>query len=243
MAGMILAGLFKVLIPILIFVPGLIARAPFPQLADSDQAIPTMILKLFPPGLTGLMVAAFLAAFMSGVSSYLNSTSTMFLTDVYIPTHRAITGRELGDRQAMGVGRWTTAALIIGACLAAPIFDEKNVGQTIYNLIQTLMSIFYGPSLAIMLLGILWARANRWGGMLGLILGVVLSTYLTFRGGPLFASKEPFLYVTLISFLFGIAVTIITSLLTSPEPEEKIRGLVFMHVVKTKPVPSTAVTK
>lgn len=236
MAGMILAGLFKVLIPILIFVPGLIARALFPHLPDSNEAIPAMILHFFPPGLTGLMVAAFLAAFMSGVSSYLNSTSTMFLTDVYLPAHRAITGRVLEDHRAMIIGRYTTAVLIVGACLAAPVFDERNVGQTIYNLIQTLMSVFYGPSLAIMLLGVLWARANRYGGMAGLILGVVLSTYLTFRGGPLFASKEPFLYVTLISFVFGMLVTIFVSLLTPREPEEKIQGLVFSQVAKKRPV-------
>lgn len=232
MAGMILAGLFKVFIPILIFVPGLIARVLLPDLKDADQAIPEMILTYFPHGLTGLMVAAFLAAFMSGVSSYLNSTSTMFLSDVYVPVHRFITKRDLEDHRAMVIGRWTTAILIFAACLSAPIFE--NVGLTIYNLIQTLMSMFYGPSLAIMLLGVLWSRANRWGGMAGLILGVILSTYLTFRGGPLFASKEPFLYVTLISFIFGFVVTVIVSLFTPPEPEEKIRGLVFSHVARKR---------
>ncbi|MBY0588395.1 sodium/solute symporter [bacterium] len=236
MAGMILAGLMKVFIPILIFVPGLIARALFPDLADSNSAIPTMILELFPPGLTGLMVAAFLAAFMSGVSSYLNSTSTMFLADVYMPTYRSFAGRDIRDGHAMTVGRMTTVVSIVLACSAAPLFDEKNVGQTIYNLIQTLMSIFYGPTLAIMLLGVLWKRANQWGATAGLLLGVLLATYLTFRGGPLFASKEPFLFITMISFLFGVALVVIVSLLTPRDPDEKSNGLVLFDLVNRSPV-------
>lgn len=236
MAGMIIAGLLKVLIPILIFVPGLIARALYPALEDPNQAIPVMILKLFPPGLTGLMVAAFLAAFMSGVSSYLNSTSTMFLTDVYMPTYRYFTGEPLVGARAMVVGRLTTAALILMACAAAPLFASQLLNQTIYNFIQQMMSIFYGPSLAIMLLGVLWARANRYGAMAGLILGVLLSTYLTFRGGPLFDSHEPFLYVTMITFLFSMAATVVVSLLTPPEPAEKIRGLVISQLIDKAPV-------
>ena len=235
MAGMILAGLMKVFIPILIFVPGLIARALYPDLVDSNSAIPTMILKLFPPGLTGLMVAAFLAAFMSGVSSYLNSTSTMFLADIYMPAYRSITKRDVLDSHAMRVGRTTTVVSILLACAAAPLFDEKNVGQTIYNLIQTLMSIFYGPTLAIMLLGVLWKRANQWGATVALLVGVLLATYLTFRGGPLFASKEPFLFITMLSFLASIALHVIVSLATPRDPPEKSEGLVLFELVHRAP--------
>ncbi len=122
-----------------------------------------MILNLFSAWTDRLDVAAFLAAFMSGVSSYLNSTSTMFpgrRLHARLPSHR---GRDVLDSHAMRVGRATTIVSILVACAAAPIFDEENVGKTIYNLIQTLMSIFYGPTLAIMLLGVLWKRANQWG--------------------------------------------------------------------------------
>jgi Na+/proline symporter len=236
MAGMILAGFLKVLMPILIFFPGLIARALYPDIAEPDKAIPTMILRLFPPGLTGLMVAAFLAAFMSGVSSYLNSTSTVFIADVYMPIFRFLQRREIPERHALMVSRASTVVAILLACGFAPIFkadptaDGPNAANTIYNFIQLLMSLFQGPMFALMLLGVLWPRANRWGGLAGLVLGVLFSTYLTYRGGPLFTSKEPFLFISLFAFLFSIVVVIVVSLLTPREPPEKVQSLLFARV-------------
>lgn len=238
-AGMVLAGFLKFLMPVLIIFPGLIAAALYPNLKDANTAIPEMIKNLFPPGLTGLMVAAFLAAFMSGVSSYLGSTSTMFLADVYLPIYRFTTGADLSSRHALLVGRITTAAAIVIACACAPLLQGRD--QTIYNFIQLLMSIFFGPTLAIMLLGIVWKRANGWGGLSGLAAGVAFTSYMTFRGQPLFSSKEPFLYVSLFAFLFAMLVTIVASLCTKPEPPEKIRGLTMGQLVgKAPPVSSGA---
>lgn len=280
-AGMILAGFFKIFMPILIFFPGLIARVLFPGLKETDRAVPTLILELFPPGLTGLMVAAFMAAFMSGVSSYLNSTSTMFLADVYIPLYRGIRGRQIPDLHALRVGRASTTILIVTACLFAPTFRTPNAvshdpqagaanttaasdlppdalpvsaeeagsveadspeteAMSIYDMIQLMMSFFQGPTLAIMLLGILWRRANGWGGLAGLVGGVAFTTYLTYRGKSLFVSEDPFLFVSFWAFLFSIGVTVVVSLLTKPELPEKTRGLVLFEVAKKQPVPSVS---
>jgi SSS family solute:Na+ symporter len=225
-AGMLFAGLLKLFIPVLIMLPGLAARASYPELERPDEAVPVSVREMFPPGLMGLMFAAFLAALMSSVDSYLNSAVTMFMSDIYGLK------KFKGDLQRRGLwlGRGLTAGFIIAAGLAAPIIDRY---ETIYLAIQGLLSLFQGPTLAILLLGILWPRANRWGALAGLLLGLLLTGTLTLVGDQVFApSTDAFLFISFWSFLFSSFVTIVVSLLTKPEPEEKTRGLVFGQVMR-----------
>ncbi|MCA9103243.1 MAG: sodium/solute symporter [Pirellulales bacterium] len=228
-AGLITAGFFKLFIPLLMFVPGLTGRALWPDLAKADTAVPRMVAELLPPGLMGLMFAAFLAALMSSVDSYLNSCSTMFMTDVYGRGYHLATGRNLGDRQGMVLGRIVTVVVLLIAAFAAPQFSRF---ATIYTAIQGFLALFQGPTLAILLLGIMWPRATRWGGLSGLVLGVCMTSFLTFEGDRLFPSQDPFLFVSFWSFLFSLAVTAVVSLLTPREPPEKLRGLVMSSVMQ-----------
>jgi len=227
-AGMIFAGLLKLFIPVLIFLPGLAARAMYPELSNPDSAMPRLVVNLLPPGLTGLMVAAFFAALMSSVDSFLNSSTTIFTSDVYGGVYRAIRGQSVSPRHALILGRVLTAALIIASGFVARYVDRF---ETIYTAIQTLLSLFQGPTFAILLLGIVWPRATRWGGLFGLILGVMLTGSLNLIGGDLFPSEDPFLFVSFWSFLFTLSATIVISLVTPREPADKLRGLVFGYVV------------
>jgi SSS family solute:Na+ symporter len=228
-AGMILAGFLKLFIPLLIFIPGLAARATHPDLEDADMAIPTLIRDLLPPGLTGLMFAAFFAALMSSVDSYLNSATTIYISDIHSKVYRRLKGRPLPQRQGLLLGRILTVALIITAALMAPIVGHVD---TIYVAVQTMLALFQGPTLAILLLGILWSRATGWGALSGLVLGVSASSILTLLAEAVFPSKDPFLFVSVWTFLFALVVTIVVSLLTRPEPPEKLRGLVLGQILQ-----------
>lgn len=227
-AGMIFGGFLKLFIPFLVMVPGLAARATHPELDDPDSAIPILVRDLLPPGLTGLMFAAFLAALMSSVDSYLNSAVTMFMSDVYGKSYRQARGRPMPERHGLVVGRGLTVVFIVAAGCAAPVIEKA---ETIYVAVQTLLSLFQGPTLAVLLLGILWRRANRWGALAGVILGIALTGTLTLIGEDVFPSSDPFLFTSFWSFLFSVVVTVVVSLFTSPEPDEKIRGLVWGDVM------------
>lgn len=227
-AGMVLAGFLKLFIPLLVFIPGLAARVTHPDLADPDTAVPTLIRDLLPPGLTGLMFAAFFAALMSSVDSFLNSATTVYISDVHSKLYRAVTGRTFTQLHGLRLGRVLTAVLIIAAGLIAPQIDRF---ETIYVAIQTLFSLFQGPTLAILLLGILWWRTTGWGALAGLVLGVGCSGLLTVLGDAVFPSTDPFLFVSVWSFFFALLVTVAVSLATPPEPPEKLRGLVFGQVM------------
>lgn len=227
--GMLLGGFLKSMIPLMVALPGLCALILVPHLPmeQADRAVPEMIRLLLPAGLRGLMFAALFAALMSSISGTLNSASTIFITDIWGQVRRWSGKAAMTEKQALRMGRAFTAVLIIvSAILAKPIADRESI----YVFTQTVLSMFQGPTLAILLLGIIWRRATRWGGLAGLALGVLFCFILKYTPG-LFTSDDPFLFVAWWSFVFSIIVTVVVSLLTKPEPEEKIRGLVWSSVV------------
>ena len=235
-AGMLTAGLFKMAIPILVFLPGMAARGIFPDLDTSDAAIPTLIDRLMPAGLKGLMFAAFFAALMSSVDSYLNSCVTIFTGDVYRPIHKRMTGNDLSGRLGLIIGRVMTAAILVAAAFYAPNFAEK---KTLYDVTQTLLSLFQGPTLAILLLGIFWRGATAWGGFFGLVIGVCLTMILNILGDTVFISADgAYLFVSFWSFLASVAVVVIVSLFTKKKSDEELAGLVYGSVVVNGDGPS-----
>ena len=228
-AGMLTAGLFKMAIPVLVFLPGMAARGLYPGLDPSDAAIPILIDRLMPAGLKGLMFAAFFAALMSSVDSYLNSCVTIFTGDIYRPIHKGLTGGDLSSRLGLILGRSLTAVILVAAAIYAPNFANHD---TLYDVFQTLLSLFQGPTLAILLLGIFWRGATAWGGFAGLVIGVGLTVILNILGDAVFISAAgSYLFVSFWSFWAALAVTIIVSLVTPRKTRHELEGLIYGSVV------------
>ena len=230
-AGMLTAGFLKSFIPLMVALPGLCALILVPSLKmeDADRAVPEMIRLLLPAGLRGLMFAALFAALMSSISSTLNSATTIFITDIWGQIRKWMGQPSYTEKQALNMGRGFTAALIIVAAVLCKAIADRD---SIYVFVQTILSMFQGPTLAILLLGIIWRRATQWGGLAGLGLGVPFCFILN-NTPDLFTSGDPFLFVSFWSFIFALVVTIVVSLLTPPESEEKLRGLTWSSVVHT----------
>lgn len=229
--GMLVGGFLKSMIPLMVALPGLCAIVLVPHLPveEADRAVPEMIRLLLPAGLRGLMFAALFAALMSSISGTLNSATTIFITDIWGQLRKWSGRSALTENQALRMGRGFTAFLIIiSAILAKPIADRESI----YVFTQTIFSMFQGPTLAILLLGIIWPRATRWGGLAGLALGVAFCFVLKYTPG-LFTSSEPFLFVAWWSFVFSMVATVVVSLLTKKESEEKLRGVVWSSVVQS----------
>jgi len=222
-AGLVWGSLLKILVPVVMVFPGIIALAIFPALKTGDDAMPTLIAKLLPNGLRGLVFAAFLAALMSSIDSYLNSAATLWTKEIYEPVIRP--GAD--DRHYLAVGRAMTVILIILGIATTPIPARF---QSIYSYFQTLLATFQGPAFAIILLGMLWPRATSRGALAGLIAGLAVSVPLNFHI-PLkrlvFATEDPFLYVAWWSFCAAFAATVIASYLTESKPREALDGLVY----------------
>lgn len=220
-AGMLFAAFPKMFIPVLVVLPGLLALSLNPHLVgpEMDRAFPWLIRNLLPAGLAGLVFAAFMAALISSVDSTLNSAATIWTRDIY----QRFFVKNASDRHYLHVGQILTLVFVLWAIAFAPV-TQKFPG--IYVAMQSLLSIFQGPTFAITLLGIGWRRATQWGGLFGLVAGVAISTTLYFVAG------WSFLYVAWWSFVGALIVNIVVSLLTKPEPPSKLEGLVYGYVMQ-----------
>ncbi|UCD30233.1 MAG: sodium/solute symporter [Planctomycetota bacterium] len=231
-AAYIWGALLKNLIPVVIAVPGLIAFAKFPDLVDGDNAFPVLVSTMLPIGLKGLFLAAFVAALMSSVDSYLNSAATILTNDLY----KRFIHPQADERRLLFIGRLTTVILIIWA-VGFAIYISKIEGSGIYNIFQTLMAFFQGPALAMLLAGLLWPRANGMGALVGFVGGILtcISLFTLSQQSvcrllnlePLFKIESPFLYFSIWGFLVAMVLIIVVSLSTRPEPDDKIRHFVY----------------
>ncbi|HOE12710.1 MAG TPA: sodium/solute symporter [bacterium] len=225
-ASYVWGAILKVFIPFIMVVPGMVALAYNPYVADADKAMATLVRDLLPTGVLGIFFAAFLAALMSSVDSCLNSAATLWTKDIYQRFFKP----HADDTHYLTVGRILTFAFIVWAIL----FAEFSANfESIYTLIQTLLTLFQGPSLAIIVLGVLWKRATGIGAFVGLIGGLCCSSGMLFINSyasePLFLIQDPFLYIAWWSFVFAVVLTVVVSLITPMEPEEKLRGLVYRY--------------
>jgi SSS family solute:Na+ symporter len=123
-------------------------------------------------------------------------------------------------------------------------WDEQE-GSGIYSIFQTLMAFFQGPALAVLLTGILWRRATGRAAFVAFIVGVLTSiglfalnqesVYQPLGLQPIFKVEDPFLYLTVWAFLVSMLLLIVGSYLTRPEPEEKVRGLIYHDHARSRP--------
>ena len=124
--GILFAALMKLAIPFLIVMPGIMAYQLYGEeiLAlggnAGDKAYPFMIARLLPPELRGVMLAALCGAVMSSFNSGINSASTIFTIDLY----KRYLNPGSSAANDVRVGRWATAAIVLVACLWAPVISS-----------------------------------------------------------------------------------------------------------------------
>ena len=225
-ASYVFGSILKLLIPFAMVIPGIIALAHNPNITDADKAMATLVKDILPTGLLGIFFAAFLAALMSSVDSALNSGATIWTKDVY----QKFVKPEATEAHLLNVGRWITA-MMLGIAIFFAQFATRF--ESIYDLSQTILSLFQGPSLAIIVLGMLWKRATGKAALISLLSGVGFAGTLMWVNSnasiPLFKVSEPFLYIAWWSFVLSVIIVIVVSLMTPPEPESKLKGLVYRY--------------
>jgi SSS family solute:Na+ symporter len=232
-ASYVWGALLKNLIPLIIAVPGLIAVVRFPELASGDDAFPMLVGALLPSGARGVFAAAFLAALMSSVDSYLNAASTILTNDLYQRFARP----QASGVELLWVGRITTVALVAWAIFFAFVVARLDAG--VYAIFQTMMAIFQGPALATLMAGLLWKRATGPAALAGFVTGVATAIFLYLTTWPavldwlgwkpLFRISDPFLYLSVWAFLVSLAVIVPLSLITRREPLEKLRYAISLR--------------
>jgi len=219
-AGMLSGAFLKTLVPVFVVFPGLIALALYPGLEDSDRSLIYLIEHLLPPGISGLVLAALIAALMSSIDSFLASCSTIFTKDIYQP----FIVKNAPDTHYLKVGRIVTAVILVVGMISSPLTEYFD---GIYTYLQTLFSFIQGPLLAILILGIFSSRTTQWGGLGGLVGGVMSAALMFYNREELFVIKDPYLYIAWWSFISSLLITTIISMITKKPTIEKNQGAGF----------------
>jgi SSS family solute:Na+ symporter len=207
--GVLFAAFLKLLMPVIVVLPGIAAVMLAPTLERPDQAYPTMMTFL-PPGILGLVFAALVAAIVASLASKINSIATIFTLDFYAR------GRKDEDQQKLvRVGRITAVVAVAVAALAAkPLLGSFDQA---FQYIQEYTGFFTPGIVVIFVLGLFWKRANEAGALAAAIGSFGLSIVLKLAWPSL-----PFIDRVGLVFLLALALAVGVSLATKATPASDI---------------------
>ncbi|WP_349984592.1 sodium/sugar symporter [Stenotrophomonas sp. WHRI 8082] len=207
--GVLFAAFLKLLMPLIVVVPGIAAVMLAPGLETPDQAYPTMM-RLLPTGILGLVFAALVAAIVASLASKINSVATIFTLDFY-----AKGKRQHDETQLVRVGRIAAAVTVVLGILAAkPLLGSFDQA---FQYIQEYTGFFTPGIVVIFLLGLFWKRANEAGALAAAIGSFVLSVVLKLAWPAL-----PFIDRVGLVFLLALALAVGVSLATPAAPAKDV---------------------
>ncbi len=225
--GLAFAAFLKLLLPIFVVVPGIIAYVMYMQPAGTavidgvqsdflrpdgsinyDISYPWLIKTFIPTGIKGLVVAALTAAIVSSLASMLNSTATIFTMDIYKP----YLSKRTDGSDLVPVGRISVIAALIIAVMVAPTLDTM---PQMFQYIQEYTGVVSPGILAVFMMGLFWKKATSTAAIIGVISSIPVALLL-----KLLPVEMPFLDQMLYTCLITMAVIVMVSLITAKHDED-----------------------
>ncbi|MFQ3597091.1 MAG: solute:sodium symporter family transporter [Chloroherpetonaceae bacterium] len=162
--GIILAAFLKILMPLVVVLPGIIAFSLYGETIEKpDEAFPTLVKNLAPSGAIGLIFAALIAAIVSSLNSMTNSAATLFTMDIFKSNFK----QDASDVELVRVGRIVSASVLTIAAVIAP--QLATLSQA-FQFIQEYTGFVTPGVVVIFLFGLFWKRATarsaRWAAIL-----------------------------------------------------------------------------
>jgi solute:Na+ symporter, SSS family len=166
--GVLLTGALKLLGPIYLVIPGIIAYQLYAdQGVRADQAYGKLVFDLLPAPLTGFFAAVMVGAILSSFNAALNSTSALFSLGLY----RQIIKPEGTEQSMVRAAKIFVVVTAIAAMLIAPLLAGQ---ESIFKYLQKMNGIYFIPIFAVVVVGLLARRVPAVAGTVGLVAGVVL---------------------------------------------------------------------
>jgi len=210
--GIAFAAYLKLLMPVIVVVPGLAALILAPDLAKPDQAYPEMM-KLLPPGLLGLVFAALVAAIVASLAAKINSIATIFTLDLYAKSRK-----DASEQHLVLVGRVTAViAVIVGILAAKPLLGGAD---QVFQLIQEYTGFFTPGIVVIFMLGLFWKKATTASALVATAGSVILSLALKFA-----LPAMPFMNRVGLVFLLALGAAVLVSLVAPQKKEVNVVSL------------------
>ena len=198
-----------------------------------NEVLPLMLIRYCGPGLLGLGITALVAGFMSGMAGNVSAFSTVWTYDLY----GAYLNKKASDKHYVAMGRWSTVIGMSGQHRDRLPGHERRIHHGLRSI--SLQLLHRTPSLAPVILGMLWKRATKEGGFWGLAAGTASSI-----GMWVWVQRSPQalgiialsshaqgmaenLYRALWSWIICVIVTVVVSYATKPTPIAELAGLVY----------------
>jgi SSS family solute:Na+ symporter len=181
--GLLLASFIKILGPIIVVLPGLIAFHLFDgNLENADNAYPMLVNKVLPEAWIGFFAAVLFGAILSSFNSVLNSSVTLFGIDIY----KQHINKDAEEKTVVKYGKIFGVILAIASMFIAPLI--ANAGS-LFDYLQEINGIYSIPILTIIVVGYLTKRVPAIAAKVGIISGCLLYSVSQFILQPYFASN------------------------------------------------------
>ncbi|MDO3695348.1 solute:sodium symporter family transporter [Wenyingzhuangia sp. chi5] len=204
--GLIIAAFLKILGPIIVALPGIIAFYIFNgDLANADEAYPMLVRKVLPTAFIGFFAAVLFGAILSSFNSALNSSVTLFGLDFY----KEYINKDANERQVVKAGKTFGFILALFSMGIAPLLYGVQGG--IFTYLQELNGSYSVPILAIIIVGYFSKRVSGKAANIAIIFSVVTYLVSLYIIKPIFAEKGIFFphFLHLMGIIFALAVLIL----------------------------------
>lgn len=167
--GLLLAATFKLFGPLYLIIPGIVAFHIFQNnpLEIGDMAYPMLVNKVLPFYLTGFFAAVLFGAILSSFNAALNSTSTLFMLNVYKPYIKP----SATDHELVTKGKWVAVILAVFSMCVAPLIAKAPSG--LFNYLQMVNGFYNVPIFTLIIFGMLNKTAPAWSAKITLIVFIL----------------------------------------------------------------------
>jgi len=176
--GVLLSGYFKLLVPFMMMIPGVIAYHLYSsnsgELISIDLAYPQLVKDVLPVYLSGFFLAVLLGAVFSSFNSLLNSAATLFVLDVYQP----LVKREVGDQQLIRIAKIASVVIAVFSFIVAPLLQYAPEG--LWQIIRIFTGFYNIPVIAVVLIGLFTRRVPAVAAKIAICFHIVAYTLLKF---------------------------------------------------------------
>ncbi len=174
--GMLFAGFLKILLPVIVVLPGIIAFVLKSDMPKPDAAYPWIINEFLPVGAKGIVIAAMIGAIVSSLSSMANSAATIFTMDIYLN----YLNPKASEKSMVFIGRISAVlGLTIAVILAKPLLGDLDQA---FQFIQEYTGFISPAIIAIFGFGLFWKKTTSnavlWAAIAAIPLSVMLKIFL-----------------------------------------------------------------
>lgn len=207
--GMIFAGYLKLIIPVLVVLPGIAAFVLKADLATPNEAYPWLLDRFVPSGLKGFVFAALIAAIVSSLAAIINSAATIFSIDLY----KVHLKPNISEENLVKTGRIASVVIV---AIAASIASFLSGIEQVFQFIQEYTGLVSPGITAMFVLGLFWEKTTARAAWIAVLITLPVPLLLKW-GYP----QLPFLDNMVISFLIISLQMIVVSLWDERKKESR----------------------